>query len=124
MPIRGTPRTLTATDASTHGKYNRFIDAATTIEASPFLADTLRELARRTWMAPQPGQALALIELAKENYRQLLRRDPDAWDARYTLERAQRLVPEPEQVDDAPPELNRNAERAATTMSAYAPGLP
>ena len=74
--------------------------------------------------SPQPGQALALIELAKENYRQVLRRDPDAWDARYNLERAQRLVPEPEQVDDAPPELNRNAERAATTMRAYAPGLP
>ncbi len=74
--------------------------------------------------SPQPGQALALIELAKENYRQVLRRDPDAWDARYNLERAQRLVPEPEQIDDAPPELNRNAERAATTMRAYSPGLP
>jgi len=74
--------------------------------------------------SPQPGQALALIELAKENYRQVLRRDPGAWDARYNLERAQRLVPEPEQIDDAPPELNRNAERAATTMRAYAPGLP
>ena len=74
--------------------------------------------------SPQPGQALALIELAKESYRQILRVDPGAWDARYNLERAQRLVPEPEQLDEAPPELNRNAERAATTMRAYAPGLP
>jgi mxaK protein len=73
---------------------------------------------------PQPGQALALIELAKENYRQVLRSAPDAWDARYNLERAQRLVPEPEPGDDELPDLKRNAERAATTMRAYSPGLP
>jgi mxaK protein len=73
---------------------------------------------------PEPGQALALVELAKENYREILRRAPDAWDARYNLERAQRLVPEPEQADDEGPNLQRNAERAATTMRAYSPGLP
>jgi mxaK protein len=72
----------------------------------------------------EPGQSLALIELAKENYRQVLRDDPDDWDARYNLERAQRLLPEPDALDEAPPELNRNAERAATTMRAYSPGLP
>jgi mxaK protein len=72
----------------------------------------------------EPGQALALIELAKENYRQILRHAPDAWDARYNLERAQRLVPEPEPADDETPDLQRNAERAATTMRAYSPGLP
>ena len=72
----------------------------------------------------EPGQALALIELAKENYRAILRSAPDEWDARYNLERAQRLVPEPEQADDDPPDLKRDAERAATTMRAYSPGLP
>lgn len=72
----------------------------------------------------EPGQALALIELAKENYRQVLRSAPDDWDARYNLERAQRLVPEPEEADEEPPDLQRNAERAATTMRAYSPGLP
>ncbi|HEX6720005.1 MAG TPA: MxaK protein [Burkholderiaceae bacterium] len=72
----------------------------------------------------EPGQALALIELAKENYRQILRTAPDEWDARYNLERAQRLVPEPEQSDEEAPNLQRNAERAATTMRAYSPGLP
>jgi mxaK protein len=72
----------------------------------------------------EPGQALALIELAKENYRQILRAAPDEWDARYNLERAQRLVPEPEQADEEAPNLDRNAERAATTMRAYSPGLP
>jgi mxaK protein len=72
----------------------------------------------------QPGQALALIELAKENYREILRHQPLAWDARYNLERAQRLVADPEDGDDAPPEVRRDAERAATTMRGFSPGLP
>jgi mxaK protein len=71
-----------------------------------------------------PGQALAFIELAKENYREVLRRDPGRWDARYNLERAQRLVPDPEEVDLTAPDVKRNAERAATTMRGYSPGLP
>ncbi len=72
----------------------------------------------------QPGQALALIELAKESYREVLRHDAEDWAARYNLERAQRLVPDPEEVDDEPPEARRSAERAATTMRGYSPGLP
>jgi mxaK protein len=72
----------------------------------------------------QSGQALALIELAKEGYRELLRGDPDDWAARYNLERAQRIVADPDPADDAPPDLKRNAERAATTMRGYSPGLP
>ncbi|WP_341893400.1 MxaK protein [Variovorax sp. YR752] len=72
----------------------------------------------------QPGQALALIELAKEGYREVLRHDADDWPARYNLERAQRLVPDPEEVDEEPPDARRSAERAATTMRGYSPGLP
>lgn len=72
----------------------------------------------------QPGQALALIELAKEGYREVLRRDAADWPARYNLERAQRLVPDPEGEDEEPPEARRSAERAATTMRGYSPGLP
>ncbi len=34
------------------------------------------------------------IELAKQRYRDLLRIDPDNWDARYNLEQALRLAPE------------------------------
>jgi mxaK protein len=71
-----------------------------------------------------PGQALAYIELAKEGYRDVLRQDPGHWDARYNLERAQRLVPDPDEADFAPPDVQRNAERAATTMRGYSPGLP
>ena len=72
----------------------------------------------------QPGQALALVELAKEGYREVLRHDAGDWAARYNLERAQRLVPDPEEVDEEPPEARRSAERAATTMRGYSPGLP
>ena len=73
----------------------------------------------------QPGQAIALIELAKELYRDVLRADPQHWDARYNLDRAQRLLPDPDEaLEAAPPDTNRNAERAATTMRGYSPGLP
>ena len=72
---------------------------------------------------PSPGQALPLIELAKEGYRQVLRQAPDTAAARYNLERAQRLVPEVDEEDlqGAAPE---NAERAATTMRGVSQGLP
>lgn len=71
-----------------------------------------------------PGQALALIELAKQGYRELLRADPQHWGARYNLERAQRLLPEPEDADPSIAEPRNDAERAATTMRGVAPGLP
>ena len=73
---------------------------------------------------PQPGQAIALIELAKEMYRDVLRDDPGHWPARYNLERAQRLLPEPDDSDFGAIETDRSAERAATTMRGYSPGLP
>jgi mxaK protein len=73
---------------------------------------------------PQPGQAIPLIELAKETLREVLRHDPSQWDARYNLERAQRLLPEPEEAELGPDGPGRNAERAATTMRAFSPGLP
>jgi mxaK protein len=72
----------------------------------------------------KPGQALALIELAKEHYRDVLRHDPGYWNARYNLERAQRLVPDPEESDAPVAGPQRSAERAATTMRGYSPGLP
>ena len=70
------------------------------------------------------GQALALIELAKEHYRSLLRHDPAHWPARYNLERAQRLVVDADGVDEPPGAPAPPAERSAATMRAYSPGLP
>jgi mxaK protein len=72
----------------------------------------------------QPGQALPLIELAKEQYRELLRRQPQDWNARYNLERAQRLLPDPEDVEREATAAPRERERAATTMRAQTLGLP
>jgi mxaK protein len=46
------------------------------------------------------------------------------WDARYNLERAQRLLPDPDDEDTTSVGLPRNRERAATTMRGYSPGLP
>jgi mxaK protein len=87
-------------------------------------ANLLLRQALRAMEGPQSGQAIALIELAKENYREVLRRDPGDWDARYNLERAQRLLADPEEVDPDGGGESKRAERAATTMRGYTPGLP
>lgn len=73
---------------------------------------------------PEPAKAIALIELAKQFYRDVLRIDPQQWDARYNLERAQRLLPDPEESETEPMPAPEQAERAATTMRGYSPGLP
>lgn len=72
----------------------------------------------------QPGQSITLLELAKESLREVLRRDPQHWDARYNLERAQRLLPDADDADLEPPQAARDRERAATTMRGVSPGLP
>jgi len=74
--------------------------------------------------SPLPGQALPLLELAKAGYREVLRVDPQHWDARYNLERAQRLQPDPDDVEADPAGPPENAERAATTMRGVSRGLP
>lgn len=56
--------------------------------------------------------AQALVELAKQRYRDLLRANPQDWDARYNLERALWLAPETQdmfgaETDDMPKELLR-----------------
>jgi mxaK protein len=48
----------------------------------------------------EESQSLPLTELAKQSYRDLLRRDPTDWDARYNLERALRLAPEEDDASD------------------------
>jgi mxaK protein len=80
----------------------------------------LRESGDATGMT----QSLPLLELAKQGYRDVLRDDPQQWDARYNLERALRLAPEIEEGDDgaAPPPLS--SERAVTTMKSFNLGLP
>jgi mxaK protein len=58
---------------------------------------------------------IPLIELAKEKYRELLRRDSQHWDAKYNLELALALLPdleEQEGEDDIMPERSPRANTA------------
>lgn len=68
----------------------------------------LGNLSLRQALAQGGDEALPLVELAKQRYRDLLRVAPEDWDARYNLERALRLAPELEEAlaaeDDVPVE--------------------
>jgi mxaK protein len=68
------------------------------------------------------GALITPTELAKQAYRDVLRSDPLDWDARFNLERALRLLPDPE--DEPAGGTPNRAERAATTMRAVTLGLP
>ncbi|HSV69226.1 MAG TPA: MxaK protein [Methylibium sp.] len=87
-------------------------------------ANLLMREAQRLRDADGAGQAVALIELAKQGYREVLRAEPRHWDARYNYERAQRLQPDPE---DATPSIGgprNDAERASITIRGVPQGLP
>ena len=71
-----------------------------------------------------PHLGLPLAESAKDAYRALLRTDPGYWDAKYNLERALRLVPDPDDSADADPPPPQQSERAPTTMHGFTLGLP
>jgi mxaK protein len=63
-------------------------------------------------------QAQAMVELGKQRYRDLLRANPDDWDARYNLERALWLAPE---LQDMFGEENTMPKE---TVRVRVPGLP
>lgn len=66
---------------------------------------------------------LPLLELAKQSYRAVLRRDPGSWDARYNLERALWLAPELE--DTVTETIQRDAEdRVMSTLQSTRGDLP
>lgn len=68
--------------------------------------------------------ALPLVELAKQGFRDALRADPADWDARYNLERALWLAPEVDEqaLDENAPPVAR--ERTITTAPAIRSDLP
>ncbi|CAN5126664.1 hypothetical protein BH11PSE9_BH11PSE9_25140 [soil metagenome] len=118
------PAASSAEEAALHG-YRSLQDDSPLGQAARYnSANLLMRQAVIVRASTQPGQAITLVELAKEMYRDVLRVDPQHWAARYNLERAQRLVAEPEEAEAGPVGPERNAERAATTMRGYSPGLP
>lgn len=113
-----------ARDAALH-RYRSLADDSPLGQAARYnSANLLMREAAVLRAGTEPGKAIALIELAKEIYREVLRVDPQYWDARYNLERAQRLLPDLEEADQEPLGARPQAERAATTMRGYSPGLP
>lgn len=70
------------------------------------------------------NDALPLVELAKQSFRDALRDDPADWDARYNLERALALAPEVDERagEEEPPPVER--ERAITTAPLMRSDLP
>jgi len=69
------------------------------------------------------ASALPLLELAKESYRNALVERPDLWDAKFNLELALRVAPDPDPDDTGAPQI-LTGERAVTTMRAFTLGLP
>lgn len=121
-----------ATELARRGEHEAAIDAYRVLQDDSALGRAARYNAANQLLqqalvlrgSALPGQALPLIELAKASYREVLRQNPEHWEARYNLERAQRLQPDP---DDAEPDAGgppENAERAATTMRGVSRGLP
>ena len=74
----------------------------------------------RQGLAQGTAEALPLVELAKQRYRDLLRATPDDWDARYNLERALRLAPEEQ--DALAEEENEPVERRRVMLRGMDPG--
>jgi mxaK protein len=99
-----------STDLAMRAKYNRGNDYLRQAQA-------LRE-------AGGEQISLPLVEQAKEAYRGVLRMDSTYWDAKYNLERALRLVPEPDDLAEADLPAPQQAERAVTTMRGESLGLP
>lgn len=68
-------------------------------------------------------ESLPLVELAKQAYRDVLREQPDDWDARYNLERALWIAPEADDEEEEMP-APLQSERAVTTMKSERGELP
>lgn len=67
--------------------------------------------------------AMSLVELAKQNYREILVHDPHHWDARYNLSRALEMLPDVAAVDfedEFNPERSPQAPQAVRSYE----GLP
>ena len=74
--------------------------------------------------ADDPTQALPLIELAKQSYRDVLRAEPGNWDARYNLERALQLAPELDDPAAEEEETESPEQHVSSTLQGARMDLP
>ncbi len=70
------------------------------------------------------NEALPLLGLAKQAYRQSLTLDSGNWDAKYNLEVAMRLLPEMDRVDMPDDEPTNRKSQLWTTVPGFPRGLP
>ncbi|MGZ5007014.1 MAG: MxaK protein [Methylobacter sp.] len=70
------------------------------------------------------NEALPLLGLAKQAYRQSLALDSGNWDAKYNLEVAMRLLPEMDKVDMPDNEPINQKSQLWTTVPGFPRGLP
>lgn len=87
------------------------------------LANIFLERAVELERSDEIQSAVSLVELAKQNYREILARDPLHWDARFNLSRALQMLPDVAAVDyenERNPERSPQARQAARTHE----GLP
>lgn len=87
------------------------------------LANLYLEQAVELERADEMQSSVSLVELAKQNYREILARDPHHWDARHNLSRALEMLPDIAAVDyenERNPERSPRARQAARTYE----GLP
>ena len=80
------------------------------------LANLYLQRAVQLERAGEESLAISLVELAKENYRVILARNPEHWDARHNLSRALQILPDLPSVnyeDDVMPERSPQAPRSA-----------
>ena len=87
------------------------------------LANLYLERAAELERSDQTQAAMSLVELAKQNYREILARDPHHWDSRHNLSRALEMLPDIAAVDyenERNPERSPQAPQAARTYE----GLP
>lgn len=126
-------RFAAAAELAGHGQVQAALDRYRELETSPDLqlrtdarfnsANLYFQQALAARTGADPSRSLALMELAKQSYRELLRERSDDWDARYNLERALRVAPDPEQeAEGLPPPPG--ARRAPTALRGSNLGLP
>ena len=87
------------------------------------LANLYLERAVELERADELQPAISLVELAKQNYREILATDPEHWDSRHNLSRALEMLPDIAAVDyenERNPERSPQAPQAARTYE----GLP